>query len=211
MFYEPSKKNHGLSRDPFRSLVIPRPIAWITSVSVDGIINLAPFSHFNICSVEPPAVMFSAGSSARSDQHRDRKKDSHRNVDDCGEFVVNVVPYDLRKQMNLTSAEVGPSVSEIEVAGLSLAPSKIIKTPRLAESPISLECKHLMTISLPCVTRGGDRNAIVVGEVVGVHIAEEVLTDGLVDIRKLRPVARLGYADYAVISDFFTMARPEAL
>jgi flavin reductase (DIM6/NTAB) family NADH-FMN oxidoreductase RutF len=204
VFYEPGKQDHGLPRDPFRSLVVPRPIAWITSRSLAGVVNLAPYSHFNICAVQPPAVMFAAGTGRGTDP----RKDSQRNAEETGEFVVNVATFDLREQMNLSSAETPATVSEVPLVGLSLVPSRIVQAPRIAESPVQLECKHLMTVSLPCERPGEPRNAMVIGQVVGIHISDAVLTDGFVDIAKLKPVARLGYMDYAVITSAFTMLRP---
>jgi flavin reductase (DIM6/NTAB) family NADH-FMN oxidoreductase RutF len=204
MFYEPRAKNHGLPHDPFKSLVIPRPIGWISTIGVDGIVNVAPYSHFNICSIEPHAVMFSAGAQKRAD----RRKDSQRNAEDVGEFVVNFATYDLREEVNATSAPVGSEVSELDIANLTTLPSRLVRPPRIAQSPIHLECKHLMTIVLPCSEPGGDRNSIVIGEVVGVHIADDALKDGMIDVTKIRPLARLGYMDYAFIDKSFTMRRP---
>jgi flavin reductase (DIM6/NTAB) family NADH-FMN oxidoreductase RutF len=204
MFYEPRSKNHGLPHDPFKSLVIPRPIGWISTISVDGVVNVAPYSHFNICSIEPHAVMFSSGAKKAVE----RRKDSQRNAEDVGEFVVNFSTYDLREQMNVTSSPVDGDVSELTLTDVTTLPSKIVRPPRIAQSPIHLECRHLMSIVLPCTAPGGDRNSIVIGEVVGVHIADEVLKDGLVDVEKIRPLARLGYMDYAFIDTIFRMPRP---
>lgn len=204
MFYNPKAKDHGLRHDPLKSLVIPRPIGWISTISPKGIPNLAPYSHFNIVSINPPAVMFSAGSLNRDDP----RKDSQRNAEDTGDFVVNVVTYDLRNEMNLSSAEVDSNANEAAIAGLELIPSRVVRAPRVAASPIHLECKHLMTVVLPCVAPGEERNSIVIGEIVGIHISDAVLTDGRIDVEKLRPVARLGYMDYAVIDKIFTMPRP---
>lgn len=203
MFYEPGQP-HGLPRDPFRSLVVPRPIAWITSLDSNGIVNVAPYSHFNICSAEPPTIMFSAGASTRSET----KKDSQRNAEQGGEFVVNIVTYAMREVMNRTSAEVAPTSSEANLYGLATSPSQMVKPPRLADSPVQLECKYLMTVTLPPAKMGDPVGGIVFGRVVGIHISDDVLTDGMVDIRKLRPVARLGYMDYAVIDEVFAMPRP---
>jgi flavin reductase (DIM6/NTAB) family NADH-FMN oxidoreductase RutF len=204
MFYEPDKRDHGLPRDPFKSLIIPRPIGWISTLSLDGVVNLAPYSHFNICAIEPHAVMFSSG----TQMGEERRKDSQRNAEDTGEFVVNLVSYGLHEQMNLSSAPVPRTESEVDAARLKTAPSRIVKPPRVAESPIQLECKHMMTIVMPAPRSGGDRNSIVIGLVVGVHIADDVITDGRVDVEKVRPVARLGYMDYAVVDKVFTMHRP---
>jgi flavin reductase (DIM6/NTAB) family NADH-FMN oxidoreductase RutF len=204
MFYEPTKRDHGLPRDPFKSLIVPRPIGWISTIGLDGVLNIAPYSHFNICSIQPHAVMFSAGSRATGD----RRKDSQRNAEDVGEFVVNVVTFGMHEQMNLSSVAAPAGVSEASLANLQTLPSKLVKPPRIAGSPIQLECKHLMSIVLPCASPGAERNSMVIGQVIGVHISDEFLTNGLVDIGKLRPVARLGYMDYAVVEEFFRMDRP---
>ena len=204
MFYEPHKRNHGLPYDPFNSLVIPRPIGWITSLSRDGRLNLAPFSHFNVCSSDPPAVMFGPGS-----KEEGGAKDSRRNAEESGEFVVNMVPYELHARMNLTSAPVDYGCDEAEMAGLEVVPSMKVRTPRLAASPINLECRHHLTVVLPQGT-GSSGGAVVIGLIVGVHVSESVITDGVIDIAKLRPVARLGYAEYTVIDRKFRMPRPNA-
>jgi len=204
MFYEPHKRNHGLPYDPFNSLVIPRPIGWVTSLSRDGRLNLAPFSHFNVCSTDPPAVMFGPGG-----KDGGGPKDSRRNAEETGEFVVNMVPYELHKRMNLTSAPVDYGIDEAEMAGLEVVPSIKVRTPRLAASPINLECRHHVTVALPRGT-GPSGGAVVVGLIVGVHISESVITDGVIDVAKFRPIARLGYADYALIDQTFRMPRPTA-
>ena len=205
MFYNPLTSHHGLPHDPFKGLVVPRPIAWITSLSSAGILNVAPYSHYNIVSSNPPAIMFAPD----SNNSPDKRKDSHRNIEDTGEFVVNIVTAENCQKMNLTSAEFGPDVSEATVAGLSTLPSTNVKVPRLADSPIHLECRHVISLGLP--NHGGrtNRQSIVIGQVVGIHIDERVMTDGLVDIGKLKPVSRLGYMEYAVVERTFTMPRPK--
>lgn len=204
MFYEPSKRNHGLPRDPFTSLVVPRPIGWITTLGPDGVVNLAPYSFFNLCSSNPPAVMFAASTKPGTTS----RKDSHLNAESSGEFVVNIVSCDLGEQMNLTSAPLDHGVSELALAGLETAPSRVIKTPRIASSPVGIECRHLTTVKVPSRQVGDRESFIVIGEVVGVHIDDSILVDGFVSIEKLRPVAKLGYLDYATIERGFTMAKP---
>ncbi|MFQ5534019.1 MAG: flavin reductase family protein [Sphingomonadales bacterium] len=202
MFYQPSKRDHGLKYDPFKSLVVPRPIGWISTISLEGVVNLAPFSFFNAVCHPPPVVMFCANS---DDEDRTRK-DSRANAEQTGEFVVNLATWELREQMSRSAAAVAPEVDEFDIAGLTQAPSKFVKPPRVAESPAHLECKYLQTVELPRA-RPALSNAIVLGEVIGVHISEDVLTGGLVDTTKLKPIARLGYGDYAVIENVFTMTR----
>ena len=199
MFYEPGR-GHGLPRDPFKALVAPRPIGWFTTLNADGGVNLAPYSYFNAMADDPPVVCFSAGGPGRV-------KDSARNAAERGEFVHNLVTWDLREQMNATSEEVGPGIDEARLAGLDLAPCELVETPRVAASPVSLECRYMRTVEIP--QNGGDGpNLVVFGEVVGVHIGDDYLVGGRFDPEALEVVARLGYADYAVVAGAFRMPRP---
>lgn len=200
MFYEPAK-GHPLPRNPFKACVVPRPIGWISSIGPDGTYNLAPYSFFNAVADAPPMVMF-----ASNGRHAHGHKDSADNAVAAGEFVVNVATWDLRHPMNASSAALEPGVDEFAVAGLTPVPSRIVSAPRVAESPINLECRTLQRIELPA--EEGGRNVVVFGEVVGVHIDESILVDGFVDIAKLRPISRLGYKDYAVVEEVFSMDRP---
>ena len=197
MFYETETNNHGLRHNPFKALVAPRPIGWISTISSDGVVNLAPYSFFNGVSDVPPFVMFSSAG----------PKDSQRNAEETGEFVCSLATYDLREHMNATSAGVGPEIDEFDLADLTPAPSRLVKPPRVAESPVALECKHFKTIPLPAA-EGRDPYSVVLGHVVGIHIDESVLDDGLVDMQKLRLIARLGYMDYTVVDTVFSMDRP---
>lgn len=198
MFYETAGNKHGLKHNPFKALVAPRPIGWISSLDRNGVINLAPYSYFNAISHAPPYVMFSSGG----------HKDSSRNIEETGEFVCSFVTYDLREQMNMSSAQVGPDVDEFELAGLTQAPSRMVKPPRVAESPAALECRYYKTIELPGLN-GGEGSFVVLGEVVGIYIADDAITEGLFDLAKIRPIARLGYMDYAVVDNIFSMDRPD--
>jgi len=209
MFYEPGKTDHGLPKNPFNSLVIPRPIGWITSVDADGLVNLAPYSFFNAVSYRPPTVMFSASRGATSPD--DNHKDSQRNIEVTGEFVCNLTTWDTREAMNATSAGVGMDVDELALAGLTAEASVTVKPPRVAEVPVHLECKHIKTVELPGETPN-DVYCVIFGQVVGIHIRDEFITAaGEVDVGKMRPIARLGYQDYAVVNadTIFTMQRPE--
>ena len=200
MFYEPSRNNHGLPYNPFSACLVPRPIGWVSTVDRAGRRNLAPFSFFNGVGYTPPTVMFCPNG-------RDRDNGpSHSllNVQETGEFVVNIATYDLREAINLTSRQLPRGESEFALAGLEEAPSRIVAPPGVAASPIRLECKYLQTVHLPSNEPGHPLN-IVFGEVVGVHISESVLTDGKVDYGKLRPIARLGYRSFAVIDTIFEM------
>lgn len=206
MFYEP-KDGHGLSKNPFNSLVIPRPIGWISSVDKDGNVNLAPYSFFNGVSYKPPTVMFAV---ARGLVEDDRLKDSLRNVVETGEFVHNFVTWDNREAMNETSATTSMHLDEMADAGLTPIPSKLVKPPRVGESPIHFECKVVQTVDLPNPSQE-DQYTVVFGEVIGIHIADELLDDeGRIDVGKLHPVARMGYQDYTEVTaeTVFTMERP---
>jgi flavin reductase (DIM6/NTAB) family NADH-FMN oxidoreductase RutF len=203
MFYEPRKKNHGLKHDPFKSCVVPRPIGWITSLDAQGNVNLAPYSFFNALSTDPPFVMFSNnGVLPRG------AKDTILNIETTKEFVCNMATWDLRFEMSETSAPAPFGANEMTLTGLEAEPSALVKPPRVKAAPIHLECVHWKTIELPS-SHPKVYNAMVIGEVIGVHIRDDVLTDGIVDIAKIKPVARLGYKDYAVVERPFTMLRPQ--
>ncbi|GBE44406.1 flavin reductase like domain protein [bacterium BMS3Bbin10] len=197
MFYETNENKHGLARDPFKALVAPRPIGWISSLDADGIVNLAPYSFFNAISDRPPFVMFSSSG----------RKDSVRNIEATGEFVCSLATYELKEQMNTTSAMVGPEVDEMKLAGLTPAPCNLVKPPRVAESPVAFECKYYKTMVLPGLN-GAEGNLVVLGEVVGIHIDDDAIVDGRVDTAKMRPIARLGYMDYSVVDTVFSLDRP---
>src|ERR1043165_1566703 len=201
MFYEPDKDDHGLPFNPYKSIVVPRPIGWISTVSRDGIVNLAPYSQFNNLGYDPPYVMFSANAFPGTG----RRKDSVRNAVDTGEFVVSMATYELREAINATPQFVAPGVDEAALANLEMIPSLLVKPPRVAASPVHLECKFHSTLTLP-----GNHfervHHVVVGRVVGVHIRDDVLTsDGKVDVLKIKPLARLGYFDYTTVDSLFTM------
>ena len=198
MFYETQTNDHGLPRDPFKSCVVPRPIGWISTLSADGAANLAPFSYFNAVSGVPPHVMFSPGGAGPEGAG----KHSLLNVEATGEFVANVVSLALVEQMVKTSTEAPADVDEFELAGLEKAPSVLVKPPRVAEAPIHLECRHFKTIQMP-QTNGAPCH-LVIGRVVGVHIADEVIDSaGFVDVLRFNAVARLGYRQYTAVERVF--------
>ena len=202
MFYKIGGPD-GLPHDPFKSCVVPRPIGWISTIGADGAVNLAPYSFFNAAATEPPMVMFSSnGKQAHG------TKDSVANAEATGEFVCNMATWDLRDPMSQTSRPVPPEVDEFEIAGLETQPSELVKPPRVKASPIHLECVYHQTLELPCDIEGG-RNAICLGRVVGVHIRDEFLTDGKVDIARIKPLARLGYQNYTVAEKVLTLSRPK--
>ncbi len=204
MFYETEGNKHGLPHDPFKSCLVPRPIGWISTLGTNGVVNLAPYSFFNGVASDPPMVMF-----ASNGRQPHGAKDTITNCEETGEFVVNIATWDLRDAMNRTSAPARPDQDEFELAGLAAEPARLVKPPRVKDAPIHLECRYLQTVELP-TNDPENRNAIGIGQVVGVHLKDEIMTDGLVDIAKLRPIARLGYMDYAMVDSAFTMSRPKS-
>jgi flavin reductase (DIM6/NTAB) family NADH-FMN oxidoreductase RutF len=200
MFYEAAKRDHGLPHDPFKALVAPRPIGWITAMGARGEINLSPYSFFNAVSDVPPMVAFSSHG----------KKDALSFIEETGEFVCNIATWDLRDAMNETSAPLARGHSEMVHAGLTPAPSRFVKPPRVAEAPAAIECKHLQTVPLRPLAGGEARYFLVIGEVVGVYIDDGFIVDGLVDTAAMRPITRAGYRDYFVATPEtrFSMTRP---
>lgn len=198
MFYEP-EKGHGLPHNPFKAIVAPRPIGWISTRSKTGAVNLAPYSFFNAIADTPPLVVFS------SNGH----KDSVTFCEETGEFAANLVTLDLAKEMNATSVDAPLGVSEFGYSGLTEAPCRLIKAPRVAEAHAVLECV-VTEIHRPLDRHGNPSgNYLVTGEVVGVHIDEAILADGLIDMAKARNLSRLGYMDFAAVGETFPMYRPK--
>ncbi|TYC65382.1 flavin reductase family protein [Stappia sp. BW2] len=200
MFYETEKNDHGLPHNPFKAIVAPRPIGWISSLDADGKANLAPYSFFNAVCDTPPIVMFSSSG----------YKDSVSNIDATGEFVCNMANLGLKDEMNQSSAGVEHGVSEFDLAGLETAASHLVKAPRVAKAVTALECKHLQTLRLKTLTGSETDNYVVFGQVVGVHIDDSILVDGMVDVTLYKPLSRLGYMDYASVNEVFQMGRPKA-
>ena len=198
MYYDTAKNNHGLPYNPFKALTVPRPIGWISTVSKDGIGNLSPYSYFNGLSYNPPFVMFSAGNKIDGS-----KKDSVLNAEETGEFVVNVSTWDTRHQMNDTSWIMESETDELLETGLTPISSTNVKPKRVAESPVHFECKYHQTIELP--GKEGFHH-VVIGQVIGIHIKDEFITDdGIVDVLKMKIIARLGYNDYTLIEKTFSI------
>lgn len=188
MFYDAIANTHGLKRDPWKAIIAPRPIGWISTISKDGVVNLAPYSFFNAISDRPHYVCFAS----------DGMKDSARNIEETGEFVCSLATYPLRQQMNTTSAMVPRGVDEFALAGLTAAPSRLVRPPRVKESPAAVECRHWKTIELPAAEPGGRAGyLLVIGLVVGIHIADAFIRDGIVDTAAMQPIGRLGYMDYS--------------
>lgn len=197
-FYEP-RLGHGLPHDPFKAIVAPRPIGWISSVSPGGGVNLAPYSFFNALCERPPIVGFSSAG----------RKDTQRNVEASGEFVVNLATRRHAEAVNGSSAVAPPDVNEMELVGLQAAPSRLVKPPRVADAPAALECKLLTTLPLTDLDGRPTGNTLVLGQVVGVHIDKAYLRDGLFDMMLARTIARCGYrGDYAEVASLFEMLRP---
>lgn len=200
MFYQP-KDGHGLPHNPFNAIVTPRPIGWISSRSADGHDNLAPYSFFNAVAYEPPQVMF-ASTGSKAD--RDFGKDSVANIRETGVFACNVVSHALRDAMNASSAALAGEVDEFAHAGLEKAECDTVACSYVVAAPAVLECKLTKIVELP-----GLSNQVVFGEVTGVRIRDEHLIDGTFDVTTFQPLARLGYRDYSVVKDLFSLTRPD--
>ena len=200
MFYEP-KNGHGLPHNPFNAIVTPRPIGWISTRGSDGLDNLAPYSFFNAVAYVPPQVMF-ASTSTKDD--RDFGKDSTANIRDTGVFCVNIVEYAARDAMNVTSETLPAGMDEFEKAGIEKAQCDVIDCPRVANAPAALECRLTQIVELE-----GAHNKLVLGEVVGVHMRDDCLVDGMFDVTRFNPLTRLGYRDYSVIREVFSLQRPD--
>ncbi len=200
MFYRPGKDPHGLAHNPFKALIAPRPIGWISTCDAAGGVNLAPYSFFNALADTPPLVMYASNGRKTG---RDEGKDTVANIRATAEFVVNVVSFALRDAMNASSGPYPAGEDEFLRAGLEAAPSVVVAPPRVAQAPAALECRLWKVIDLP-----GAANALVIGEVVGVHVDPAVIVDGKIDVAIYQPLARLGYRDYAAVTDVFSLTRP---
>lgn len=201
MFYETASRNHGLPHDPFKAIAGPRPIGWLTTMSAKGEVNLSPYSFFNAVADSPPIVAVSSNG----------YKDMVAFVDDTKEFVCNLATYDLREALNLTSAPLPRGTSEFGFAGLSEEPSNLVKPPRIAGIAAALECKWLSTTQLKTLDGAEMDQFLVLGQVVGVYIADQFIVDGLVDTAAMRPIMRSGYFDYFVATPEtrFSLRRPK--
>ena len=199
MYYRP-EDGHGLKHNPFNAVVTPRPIGWIATRGADGQDNLAPYSFFNAVAYVPPQVMF-ASTSAKPD--RDGTKDSVANIRETGVFCVNIVEYAMRDAMNLTSGPWPRETDEFTKAGIERVECAEIACSRVAAAPASLECRMTQIVKLE-----GEANYLVLGEVVGVHLRDDCIEDGLFNILAYQPLTRLGYRDYSRITELFILARP---
>lgn len=209
MFFNPLEV--GMKPPPFKhtiynALVLPRPIGWISTLGEDGVINLAPFSFFNSLSANPPCVMYCPNTFKPGTREH---KDSLTNVESTGEFVFSMCTYALREQMIITAAHSPSTIDEMAQADVEAAPSVNVKPPRVKASPIAMECKLLQVVELPAAPDGG-RNNVVIGQVVGIHVDDDVIVDGIIDVAKINPLARLGYLDYATLNldNLFSLQPP---
>ena len=201
MFYQPKK--NPFSIDPYKSLIFPRPIGWISSIDKKGIVNLAPYSYFNAIADDPPQIMFVAGASDRSSQ----KKDTLTNIMATKEFVVNFATSATRNQMNLSSKDIHKDDDEFVLTKLKKRKSRLVKVPSVANSPVNLECKLLKSIKLKSSLR--KFSTMVMGEVIGIYIKDSFIEKGRVNSAAMRYVARMGYSEYTTVSSKFKMKRPK--
>lgn len=199
LFFEPHKRDRALFPwDPFKAMIAPRPVGWISTRNRAGQVNLAPYSFFNAYSADPPIVGFCS----------EGPKDSQAFAADSGEFVWNMATYDLREKMNMTSAPLGRGESEFVHAGLETAPCVLVGAPRVAASPCALECKVTQTVNLVDKDGAGIPRILTLGQVIGLHVDERYLKDGMIDILAMKPIARCGYQDYTAIDRLFPIKRP---
>ena len=201
MFYQPKK--NPFSIDPYKSLIFPRPIGWISSIDKKGIVNLAPYSYFNAIADDPPQIMFVAAASDKPSQ----KKDTLANIIATKEFVVNFATTATRKQMNLSSKDNHKDDDEFVLTKLKKRKSRLVKVPSVADSPVNLECKLLKSIKLKSNSR--KFSTMVIGEVIGIYIKDRFIQKGRVNSAVMRYVARMGYSEYTTVSSKFKMKRPK--
>ena len=191
MFYSIEKRDHGLPHDPFKALVVPRPIGWVSTISDKGIPNLAPFSFFNALSDYPPMLIMSVANG----------KDTVNNIQATGDCTCSLATKALVDEMNMSSAAVDSSVSEFNLGDVETADSQLVNTPRVAASPAAFECKLWKSIELPVTPgRPGSGYTSLIVSVVGVYIDDQYIVDGMIDTAAMQPIARLGYMDYSVVS-----------
>jgi flavin reductase (DIM6/NTAB) family NADH-FMN oxidoreductase RutF len=198
MFYDTRDGSRTLPHDPFKAIVSPRPIGWIGSISAKGEVNLAPYSFFNGVHSKPNLVMFASESF----------KDSVANIQETGEFVCSLATWDLREEMNVTSAPMPRGQNEMDRARLKPAPSQLVKPPRVADSPCALECKMTQLLQLKDADGRDVDGYVVFGRVIGVYIDDRYIKDGRLDTAAMKPIARCGYDEYAVVERMFAMTRP---
>ncbi|MDB5414327.1 MAG: hypothetical protein JWR10_2662 [Rubritepida sp.] len=197
MFYEP-RLGHGLPHDPFKAIIAPRPIGWISTLDAEGRANLAPYSFFNAVHSKPPMLAFTS----------ETMKHSAANAIASGEFVFNLCTRALFDAMNISSGALGRGESEFEAAGLETAPSRVVKAPRVAAAPAALECRVVHSMRFNDLDGSPLEGWMIIGQVVGVHIDETYIRDGRFDTAAAQPLARCGYRDYAAVTEMFEALRP---
>lgn len=200
MFYRPGTDDPHPPHSPFKAIVTPRPIGWISTLDAKGVANLAPYSFFNAISDDPPMVVFG---STGGKHDREIGKDTLSNILETGAFVVNIVSRALLDAMNVSSGNYPADVDEFDLAGLEKAAGIAVAVPHVAASPAALECKLWQVVPMP-----GGKNHAVFGQVVGIHIDDQYMENEMLNIRAYAPVARLGYRDYAAIEQVFQLNRP---
>jgi len=204
MFFIPGEhKEQGLQYSPLKALISPRPIGWISSQSADGVANLSPYSFFNAIAELPPMVMFISAPDGRP-ENKQGQKDSLANILETKEFAVNIVGMNHAEQMVKSSQSVGAEIDEFTHAGLEKKTAEKISVPLVADAPAHLECVYYDHINLPDNGNGG-HSVMILGHIVGIHIDDAIIHDGLVDVCQYQPVARLGYQDYARVEEVFSM------
>ena len=200
MFYEP-KKGSPFKIDPFKSLVFPRPIGWISSINKNGVANLAPYSYFNAVADEPPQVMFCSNGSSTHGKY----KDSLSNILYAKEFVVNFATSTSRNQMNISSRDFKPDEDEFVLSNCKKKKSRLVKAPSVKDSPVNLECKLVKTIKLKSNSK--KISTMIVGEVIGIYINNKFIKNNRVDSVSMRYIARMGYSEYTTIASKFSLQR----
>jgi flavin reductase (DIM6/NTAB) family NADH-FMN oxidoreductase RutF len=204
MHYAPGSEKCPLPYDPFKSCTVPRPIGWLSTISLEGNVNLAPFSQWQNLTFDPPMVMFAANHLSDG-----RRKDTVLNAEKTGWFVWNMATWDLREAVNISAAEFPSDINEFTEAGVTEAACVEAPGPRVAESPCHFECRYLSTHHLPGNSTVGGVD-VVYGRVEHIHIRDDVVADGKLDIPKIQPIARMGYYDYTVVREVFEMRIPGA-
>ena len=201
IFFEPEKRDRQLlPHDPFKGMVVPRPIGWISAQSRAGAVNLAPYSYFNGVLSHPRIVSFCS----------ETEKDSAAFAIESGEFAWSMATWDLRDRMNATSEGLPRGQSEFEYAGLATAPCKLVRAPRVADSPAAMECKVTQVVRVLDMAGKETGGVVVYGQVIGIHLDERFVKNGRFDLAAVRPIARCGYDEYAVVDRVFSMKRPES-
>lgn len=193
-------EGHGLRHDPFGSLIMPRPIGWISSQSASGVLNLAPYSFFNAFSYKPPIIGFTSIG----------WKDTAQNIAETGEFVWNLATRSLSNQMNLSSVEVSGEINEFDYAGLDTAPSEEVSAPRVRLAPAAMECRHTQTLRLTDLDGNEADSWLIFGQVIVVHIHKDLISNDIVRTELAEPIGRGGGKDYFIASDAarFSLQRP---